>query len=124
MISLRKRLNNGVNCTPTKGCPVEVTLSIIGGKWKGIILYELLGGTKRFQELRRALPTATQKMLTLQLRELEADGLIHREVHHLVPPKVEYSLTPLGASLESILTQMKAWGERFQAEHHLSDFQT
>ncbi|MFD1775550.1 winged helix-turn-helix transcriptional regulator [Paenibacillus rhizophilus] len=116
---MRKRLEKKQPCQPAGGCPVEVTLSIIGGKWKGIILYELLDGTKRFQVLRRALPTATQKMLTLQLRELENDGLIHREVYPQIPPKVEYSLTPLGTSLEALIMEMKKWGEQFLAENHL-----
>ncbi|MFC6227595.1 winged helix-turn-helix transcriptional regulator [Paenibacillus allorhizosphaerae] len=94
-----------------EGCPVEFTLEIIGGKWKGIVLYHLIGGTKRFNEFRRICPSVTQRMLTLQLRELETDGLIHREVYHQVPPKVEYSLTPLGQTLVPLILQMKAWGE-------------
>ena len=71
-------------------------VEVIGGKWKGVILYHLLDGTKRFNELKRLKPNITQRMLTLHLRELEADGIIHREVHREVPPKVEYSLTELG----------------------------
>lgn len=95
------------------GCPVEATLAIVGGKWKPLIIYHLLDGTVRFGELRRKIPNATQQMLTLQLRDLERDGVIHREVYRQVPPKVEYSLTPLGRSLEPMLTHMSAWGLRY-----------
>ena len=96
-------------------CPVEATLDVIGGRWKGVILYHLLGKTRRFGELRRLLPAASQRMLTLQLRELEADGVVHREVFLQVPPKVEYSLTPFGASLKPILERMLDWGTRYAA---------
>ncbi|MGH3644959.1 MAG: winged helix-turn-helix transcriptional regulator, partial [Mycobacterium sp.] len=82
------------------GCPVEVTQSVIGGKWKGVILHFLLSGTKRFGELRRQFPAITQRMLTLQLRELEAAGVIDRKVYAEVPPKVEYSLTEFGLTLQ------------------------
>ncbi|NJM07416.1 helix-turn-helix transcriptional regulator [Candidatus Gracilibacteria bacterium] len=94
-------------------CPVEVTLDIIGGKWKQLILYYLLQGTKRFNELRRMMPNVTQQMLTTQLRELERDGIVHRKVYAEVPPKVEYSLTERGRSLEPILLAMLAWGEEY-----------
>jgi DNA-binding HxlR family transcriptional regulator len=97
-------------------CPVEVTLDVIGGKWKPVIVNYLLQGTKRFNELRRLVPEATQQMLTLQLRELERDGIVHREVYAQVPPKVEYSLTARGRSLEPILRAMQAWGENYRAE--------
>jgi DNA-binding HxlR family transcriptional regulator len=97
-------------------CAVETTIDIIGGRWKVLILRELLGGVKRFNELHRALTGITQKMLTQQLREMEDDGIIHREVYQQVPPKVEYSLTPLGQSLEPILAVMHEWGERYLAE--------
>src|SRR5215471_15198316 len=90
--------------------PVEVTLSIIGGKWKPLIVFYLLGGTKRFSELRRLLPQATQQMLTMQLRELEQDGILLRHVYAQVPPKVEYSLTELGCSIGPVLRQMCSWG--------------
>jgi len=94
-------------------CPVEATLDIIGGKWKGVILFILLSETKRFNELQKMLTKVTQRTLTNQLRELEADGLVHRKVYAQVPPKVEYSLTPLGRSLEPVLQNMKSWGLEF-----------
>jgi DNA-binding HxlR family transcriptional regulator len=90
-----------------------MTLDVIGGKWKGVILYHLLGGTKRFNALRRLLPGVTQRMLTLQLRELEQDGLIKRTVYAEVPPRVEYDLTEFGASLEPLIQMMADWGHRF-----------
>ncbi|PFI99048.1 MarR family transcriptional regulator [Bacillus cereus] len=90
-------------------CPVEAIFEVIGGKWKGVILYHLLDGKKRFNELKRLKPNITQRMLTLQLRELEADGIVHREVYREVPPKVEYSLTELGESLRPIILLMMEW---------------
>ena len=100
------------NIYPNKeGCPVEFTLDVIGGKWKGILFYHMIDGKKRFNEFRRICPSITQRMLTLQLRELEADGIVHREVYQQVPPKVEYSLTEFGRTLEPIVLQMKEWGE-------------
>ena len=91
-------------------CPVETTLKIIGDKWKVLILRDLFAGTKRFSELRRSLKGVTQKMLTQQLRELENDGIIHREVYPVVPPKVEYSLTDLGKTLKPVIDSMYDWG--------------
>ncbi len=91
-------------------CPVEATLELIGGKWKGIILYHLLDGKHRFSELKRLIPCVTQRMLTKQLRELEADGLVVRTVHAEVPPRVEYEMTPKGKTLKSILNSLKKWG--------------
>ncbi|MGG3436531.1 winged helix-turn-helix transcriptional regulator [Bacillus subtilis] len=97
-----------------EGCPVETTLDIIGGKWKGILLYHLIDGKKRFNEFRKPYPKITQRMLTLQLRELERDGVIHREVYKQVPPKVEYSLTEFGRTLEPVILHMKDWGEKYK----------
>lgn len=95
----------------TTDCGVEATLEIIGGKWKGVILYHLSGGVKRFNQINRLLPNITQRMLTRQLRELESDGLVNREVYPQVPPKVEYSLTEQGQSLVPIIMALKGWGE-------------
>lgn len=96
-------------CSP--GCAVEATLRLIDGKWKGVILYHLLEGTLRFSEIRRRLTSVTQRMLTTQLREMEADGLITRTVYAQVPPKVEYSLTERGRSLEPVIRALKTWGD-------------
>jgi DNA-binding HxlR family transcriptional regulator len=96
------------------GCPIEVTLDVIGGKWKGMVLYRLLEGTARFNELRRIIPGITQRMLTLQLRELERDGVICRTVFPEVPPRVEYRLTEFGQSLAPILGMMEKWGEQYR----------
>ncbi|MDR6874959.1 DNA-binding HxlR family transcriptional regulator [Bosea sp. BE125] len=92
-------------------CPVEAALGLIGGKWKGIVLYHLLGGTLRFNAIRRSIPGVTQRMLTAQLRELEADGLIIRVVFAEVPPRVEYSLSAKGRTLEPVIMALRAWGE-------------
>jgi len=92
-------------------CPVEATLDVIGGKWKGVILFLLTGGKMRFSDLQRRLEKVTQRTLTNQLRQLEKDGLIAREVFAVVPPKVEYQLTELGQSLLPLLLDMKRWGE-------------
>jgi DNA-binding HxlR family transcriptional regulator len=94
-------------------CPVEATLEVIGGRWKVLILRELMPGVRRFNELHRSLCGITQKMLTQQLRELEEDDLVHREVYLQVPPKVEYSLTPTGRTLEPVLEAMHYWGEQY-----------
>lgn len=91
-------------------CPIEDTLSVIGGVWKVIIIRELLDGTRRYSQLHRKLDGVTHKMLTQQLRELETDGVVHREVYRVVPPKVEYSLTPLGRKLSPLLDTMREWG--------------
>ncbi len=93
-----------------RNCPVETTLSLIGGKYKALILWHLSQGTMRFSELRGKIDSATPKMLTQQLRELEAQQLIHRQVYPIVPPKVEYSLTELGKSLMPVLVAMRDWG--------------
>lgn len=97
----------------TDHCPVEATLDLIGGKYKALILWHLSENTLRFSELRKAVKTATPKMLTQQLRELEAHALIRREVYPVVPPKVEYSLTDLGRSLMPILVAMRDWGAEY-----------
>lgn len=103
----RKRVNR-------TGCAVEATLSVIGGIWKPVLLFHLLRGTMRFNALCRLMPSATARMITLQLRELERDGVISRTIYPEIPPKVEYSLTDLGRSLEPILLSMRDWGSRFQ----------
>ena len=95
------------------GCPVEATLDVIGGRWKGVILFHLLDEKKRFGELKKFMPDVTQRMLTLQLRELEENGIIDRKVYAEVPPKVEYSLTEFGKSLEPILLLMRDWGRQY-----------
>ncbi len=92
------------------GCPLEATLGIIGGKWKSIILHHLLKETLRFGELRRTMPGITQKMLTMQLRELEKDGLISRKVYPEVPPKVEYSITKYGKTIKPVIRTLQDWG--------------
>ena len=94
-------------------CPVAATLDLIGGKYKALILWYLADGRHRFSELRKMISNATPKMLTQQLRELEAQHLIHREVFPVVPPKVEYSLTETGRSLMPILTAMRDWGAEY-----------
>jgi DNA-binding HxlR family transcriptional regulator len=91
-------------------CPAEITLRVIGGKWKPVILWHLSTGTKRFSELKRAIPGVTQRMLSQQLRELEADGVVLRKVYAQVPPKTEYSLTEFGRTLGPILRLMCKWG--------------
>lgn len=95
------------------GCPVESTLSFLDGKWKGVILYHLITcGTLRFSELQRKLQSITQRMLTKQLRELEESGIVTRTVFPVVPPRVDYSLTPLGLSLEPVILALEQWGQR------------
>jgi DNA-binding HxlR family transcriptional regulator len=93
------------------GCAVEAALGLIDGKWKGVVLFHLLERTHRFSEIRRRIPNVTQRMLTNQLRELEADGLIRRTVYPEVPPKVEYSLTARGRSLEPVIAALKRWAD-------------
>lgn len=100
-------------CGP--GCPVEVTLDLIDGKWKGVILYHLQEGTQRFGELRRRMPGITQRMLTKQLRALEGDDLIVRKVYAEVPPRVEYKLSDTGERLRPVIDVLKRWGEDYRA---------
>ncbi|MBP8186976.1 MAG: helix-turn-helix domain-containing protein [Comamonas sp.] len=105
-----KRLNS------KSGCVVEVTLSVMGGTWKPVILFHLLHGKKRFSELNRTIGSITQRMLTLQLRELEASGIVLRTVHAEVPPRVDYELTELGRTLQPVLVAMRNWGEAYAKE--------
>ncbi len=95
------------------GCPVEMAIEIIGGRWKVLILQELFGGTRRFSELHRLLSGVSHRTLTQQLRELETHGIVHRKVHRQVPPKVEYSLTPVGETLKPVIAVMHDWAEGY-----------
>ena len=97
-------------------CPVETTLTLIGDKWKVLILRDLLPGTKRFGELRKSVGAVSQKVLTTQLRQMEDSGLIVRTVYAEVPPRVEYTLTELGYSLKPVLDAMGMWGEEYKAK--------
>jgi DNA-binding HxlR family transcriptional regulator len=108
---MASRRLQGEHCDPAH-CPIEVALEVIGGMWKVIVVRELLTGTKRYSELHRGLKHATHKMLAQQLRQLEADGVVDRKVYPQVPPKVEYSLTPLGRELGPLLDTMSDWGRR------------
>lgn len=101
------------------GCDVEATLSVIGGRWKPILVCHLLNGKKRYGELRRLTPNATERMITLQLKELQADGIVNRHAYAEVPPRVEYELTEYGRSLELILVQMQEWGREFKNKQQL-----
>lgn len=95
-------------------CPVETTLMLIGDKWKVLILRDLMPGTKRFGELKKSVGNVSQKVLTAQLRDMEENGLVNRQVYAEVPPRVEYSLTDLGRSLKPILDAMWTWGEEYK----------
>jgi DNA-binding HxlR family transcriptional regulator len=108
---MASRRMEGGHCDP-EWCPIEVSIEVIGGTWKVIIVRELLGGTKRYSQLHRALKRVTHKMLAQQLRELERDGVVTRTVYPQVPPKVEYSLTALGDALGPMLDTMQKWGAR------------
>jgi DNA-binding HxlR family transcriptional regulator len=98
-------------------CPVETTLLLISDKWKALILRDLLNGTMRFSELRRSVGNVSQKVLTSNLRQMERDGLVHREVYPEVPPRVEYSLTDTGMSLKPVIEAMREWGIQYKATH-------
>ena len=98
-------------------CPVETTLTLIGDKWKVLILRDLLPGTKRFGELKKSIGNVSQKVLTAQLRDMEKSGLVNRKVYPEVPPHVEYSLTELGRSLQPILDALRDWGEEYKAKN-------
>ena len=102
--------------TELPACPVETTLTLIGDKWKVLILRDLLPGTKRFGELKKSVGNVSQKVLTAQLRAMEESGLVHREVYAEVPPRVEYSLTELGKSLKPILDSLWVWGEAYKGK--------
>jgi DNA-binding HxlR family transcriptional regulator len=97
-------------------CPVETTLTLMGDKWKALIIRDLLTGTKRFGELRKSLDGISQKVLTQHLRIMEENGLVHRKVYAEVPPKVEYSLTELGQSLKLVLDAMRSWGKEYKSK--------
>ncbi len=98
------------------GCPVEAALEVLGGKWKGLILFHLRDNTRRFNELKRLMPNITQRMLTKQLRELEADKIVHRKIFQEIPPKVEYSLTKFGLTLTPVLVALQEWGVEYIEE--------
>nr|WP_295949258.1 helix-turn-helix domain-containing protein [uncultured Agathobaculum sp.] len=98
-------------------CPVETTLMLIGDKWKVLILRDLMPGTRRFGELKKSIGSVSQKVLTAQLRDMEANGLVHRKVYAEVPPRVEYSLTEVGRSLKPILDAMSTWGQGYKAQN-------
>jgi DNA-binding HxlR family transcriptional regulator len=97
-------------------CPMELTMDVLGGKWKLLLLWQLRLRAQRYGDLRRLLEGITNKMLTQQLRELERDGIVHREVFQVIPPKVEYSLTEKGARLLPVLTALGEWGLQFEVE--------
>lgn len=101
-------------------CALELTMDLIGGKWKLIILWHLLDSSKRFNQLDKLIPAITQKMLTTQLRELEEKGLVNRKVYPQVPPKVVYSLSERGRSLETILNEICAWSKDYAKENHIT----
>lgn len=94
-------------------CPIEAAMDIVGGKYKAIIIYHLISGTMRYSEIQRAIPQATPKMLSQQLKELEADGIINRVLYPVVPPKTEYSLTELGQTIVPIVQSLCDWGENY-----------
>jgi DNA-binding HxlR family transcriptional regulator len=96
------------------GCAVESALALIGGRWKGVVIYRLLQGTQRFSSLRKFLPSCSPRMLTLQLRELEEDGLVRRTVYAEVPPRVEYDLTAFGRTLEPVILGLCEWGQLYK----------
>lgn len=102
-------------------CPVETTLTLIGDKWKVLILRDLMPGTKRFGELKKSIGGVSQKVLTAQLRAMEKSGLVHRGVYAEVPPRVEYSLTELGRSLKPIMDSMVAWGTEYKKQYEAAD---
>lgn len=106
----------GVSRKELPACPVETTLLLIGNKWEVLILRDLMPGKKRFSELRASIGSISQKVLTAKLREMEANGLVQRKVYAEVPPRVEYSLTPLGRSLKPVLDSLEKWGYQYKAQ--------
>ena len=96
-------------------CPVDLTLTLLSGKWKLLALHQLLPGTRRYRELEQLLPAISPRMLVKVLRELEADGLVQRTVHSVVPPRVEYALTELGQSVAPLIASLRTWGAHYQA---------
>ncbi|WP_418179499.1 winged helix-turn-helix transcriptional regulator [Aliarcobacter lanthieri] len=106
--------NDEININEQFKCPVETAIDVLTGKWKILIIWYLKDEKKRFNELQKLLPKATQKMLIQKLRELESDGIVHREVYPIVPPKVEYSLTEYGKSLKPIIKQLYLWGDNYK----------
>ena len=104
----------------TLNCPVSATLNLVGGKYKALILWHLAEKKLRFSQLNKLIPGATAKMLTQQLREMEAQNLVHREVYPVVPPKVEYSLTDLGVSLMPLLVAMRNWGADYLRSQNIT----
>lgn len=111
--SKQKGLVNMRSCPSSFNCPVEATIELIGGKYKAVILWHLIENKKRFSELKRLIPKATEKMLAQQLRDMEKDGLIIRTVYPVVPPKVEYSLSEFGKSIIQVLDSMCNWGSEY-----------
>ena len=109
-------MSEQTNAKSLPACPVETTLTLIGNKWKVLILRELLSGTKRFGELKKSIGSVSQKVLTAQLRDMEGNGLLSRKVYAEVPPRVEYTLTDLGYSLKPILDALWNWGEEYKAK--------
>lgn len=110
-----------MNKHPVPSCGLMSALAVIGGKWKALVLWELHSGPRRFGELRRGVPGISEKMLIQALRELEADGVVHREVFHTVPPRVDYTVTAFGASLNDALEPLCQWGE--QHMEHIATLQ-
>ncbi len=101
-------------------CPVEATLGLVGGKYKALILWKLMAGAMRFSALQRTVASATPRMLTRQLRELERDGLVERKIYPVIPPKVEYSLTEFGRTIRPILESMYRWGSGYLEQRGIS----
>jgi DNA-binding HxlR family transcriptional regulator len=113
-VNVDVNVDANVNANKDNKTPAEVTLSVIGGRWKIPILYHLFQSVKRFSELQHSIDGVSQKVLTQQLREMERHGIVHREVYPEVPPKVEYSLTPLGETLKPVIEELCRWGIKFE----------